>query len=306
MQGFHHITAIAGDPRHNLHFWAQVLGQRLVKKTVNFDDPGTWHLYYADYGASPGTVITFFPWPKAFPGVPGSGEPIAVAYGVPLATLGDWESRLRLEGVDVGPIVERFGDPVLPLKDPDGMAVELVGVSDPADVEVWRDGPVPEDMALRGFHSTTLQVRDAAGSAVLLREEFGWSEVGREGNRTRYAVAGDLPGRVVDLLEIPDLPQGRMGAGSIHHVAFRTSDDITQQQWRAQLMGEGFAVTPMRDRQYFHSIYFNEPGGVLYEIATELPGFAWDETMQSLGSALRLPPWLEAERGRIEGLLPAL
>jgi glyoxalase family protein len=314
MAGFHHITAISGDPQRNVNFYQNLLGQRFVKKTVNFDDPGTYHLYYADYAGSPGTVITFFPWARAQPGIKGSGEAIAVAYGVPRESLDAWEARLRSGGARVGQRGERFGEPYLSVSDPDGMVVELVGVGELPAITPWQNGPVPADMELRGFHATTLQVRDAAASAVLLREHFGWSEVGREGNRTRYQAPASaapygtapLPGRIVDLLEQPNLPPGRMGAGTIHHVAFRTPSDATQAGWRAQLVAEGFGVTPMRDRQYFHSIYFNEPNGVLYEIATDQPGFAWDEPVESLGQSLKLPPWLEPQRKRIEGILAPL
>ncbi|MGL4649190.1 MAG: ring-cleaving dioxygenase, partial [Caldilineaceae bacterium] len=310
MAGFHHITAISGDPQRNLDFYQGVLGQRFVKKTVNFDDPGTYHLYYADYGGSPGTVITFFPWARAQPGIKGSGEAVAVAYAAPLEALDGWEARLRQSGARVGVRGERFGTPFLPVQDPDGMVIEIVGVADLPAIAAWSAGPVAAEMELRGFHSTTLQVRDAEASAVLLREHFGWSEVGREGNRIRYQAPAvgsgqqtPVPGRTVDLLEVPNLPTGRMGTGTIHHVAFRTPNDASQAAWREQLVADGFGVTPKRDRQYFHSIYFNEPGGVLYEIATDTPGFAWDEALESLGSSLKLPPWLEPQRGRIEGLL---
>jgi glyoxalase family protein len=259
-------------------------------------------------------VITFFPWAGAAPGVRGSGEASAVAWAVPAGSLDAWEARLRQAGVRVGERTVRFGEELLTLQDPDGMVIELVAMADAPNVVAWPGGPVPAEMELRGFHSTTLQVRDAAASAALLREHFGWSEAGREGNRTRYvapetsaaAAGAPLPGRIVDLVETPSLPPGRMGRGTIHHVAFRTPDDATQSGWRAQLVADGFGVTPMRDRQYFHSIYFSEPNGVLYEIATEPPGFSWDEPVESLGQSLKLPPWLEPQRERIEQALVPL
>ncbi len=313
MTGFHHITAIAGDAQRNVDFYHTLLGQRLIKRTVNFDDPGTHHLYYADFAGSPGTVITFFPWARAHPGMRGSGEATAVAYAVAPESLDGWEARLRAAGAAVGARNERFGEPFLPVLDPDGMLIELTGVAELPSVAPWAGGPVPAELELRGFHATTLQVRDALPSAELLRARFGWNEVGREGSRIRFqapaatdGAGAPLPGRIVDLLETPDLPPGRMGAGTIHHIAFRTPSDATQAQWRAALLEDGFGVTPMRDRQYFHSIYFNEPAGVLYEIATEPPGFTWDEPLEQLGSGLKLPPWLEPQRSRLEGILAPL
>lgn len=312
MPGFHHITAIAGDAQRNVDFYHTLLGQRLVKRTVNFDDPGTWHLYYADYAGSPGTVLTFFPWARARRSARGSGEAVAVAYAVAPESLDGWEQRLRAAGATVGARGERFGEPFLPVLDSDGMLVELTAVRDLPTIVPWPGGPVPAELELRGFHATTLQVRELQPSAELLQARFDWSELGREGARVRFQaphVAGagaPLPGRIVDLLETPDLPLGRMGAGAIHHVAFRTADDATQAAWRAALQEDGYGVTPMRDRQYFHSIYFNEPSGVLYEIATEPPGFTWDEPLDQLGSSLKLPPWLEPQRERLTGLLTPL
>ncbi len=308
--GFHHITAIAGDPQRNLDFYARVLGQRFVKRTVNFDAPDTYHFYFADYAGSPGTVLTFFPWTRARVGVKGSGEAAAVAYNVPPESLGDWSARLEAAGFAPAQQTERFGERLLRVQDPDGMEVELVGAAQRPAVEAWVGGPVPSGMELGGFHSTTLQVRDVEASAVVLRELFGWQEVGREGSRTRYAVAGSgdpsVPGRIIDLLHVPDLPPGRMGAGIIHHVAFRTPDEAAQERWRALLLAEGFNVTPVRDRQYFRSIYFTEPNGVLYEIATDAPGFGWDEPLDALGETLKLPPWLEPRRAELEATLPPI
>jgi glyoxalase family protein len=307
--GLHHITAIAGDPQQNVDFYTSVLGQRLIKRTVNFDDPGTWHFYYADAVGSAGTVLTFFPWAGVPKGVRGSGEATAVAYSVAADALPAW--RIRLAAHDVAfTEQERFGHPLLAFEDPDGMAVELVGMARPPAVAHWEGGPVAPEMALCGFHSTTLQVRDGDASAALLRDLFGWREEAREGNRRRFVADGLVAeggrGLAVDLVETPDLPRGRQGAGSIHHVAFRTPDDAAQEQGRAALAAAGLRVTPVRDRQYFHSIYFQEPNGVLYEIATDGPGFLWDESVETLGSSLRLPPWLEPQRRRIEELLPPI
>ena len=303
--GLHHITAIAGDPQRNVDFYTRVLGQRLVKRTVNFDDPGTWHLYYADATGTPGTVLTFFPWAGIPRGVRGSGEATAVAYTVAPDALPGWKARLAAHGI-AAEESERFGEPLLAFADPDGMGVELVGSALQPDIAIWQDGPVAAEMSLRGFHSTTLQVRDGDASAALLRDLCGWREKAQDGSRRRFVVAGSAPGAMVDLVATPDLPRGRQGAGSIHHVAFRATDDAEQENWRVQLAAQGFGVTPMRDRQYFHSIYFREPNGVLFEMATDSPGFLWDESVETLGSALRLPPWLEPQRSSIEAALPLL
>lgn len=296
--GLHHITAIAGDAQRNLDFYVRLLGQRLVKQTVNFDDPGTYHFYFADYSGTPGTVLTFFPFAGARKGVRGSGEATAVAYTVAPDALPGWQARLAAGGVVAAP-GERFGEELLTLQDPDGMQIELVAAAQQPAVALWDGGPVPAALQLRGFHSTTLQVRDGDASAALLRELFGWTETARDGNRRRLAVDGGLAGRIVDLVETPDLPRGQQGAGSIHHVALRVPDDAAQATWRSELANAGYGVTPIRDRQYFHSIYFRDPNGVLLELATDSPGFAWDEPVNALGSALRLPPWLEPQRARI-------
>jgi len=305
IEGLHHITAIAGDPQRNLDFYVGLLGQRLIKRTVNFDDPGTYHFYFGDYSGSPGTILTFFPWAGVRKGIKGSGEATAVAYTIAAETLPAWEARLAAHGVATERS-ERFGDPLLVFQDPDGLTIELVGASDLPAVALWDGGPVAAEMALRGFHSTSLQVRTADASAALLRDAFGWQELAREGNRTRFAIAGSVPGRFVDLVVVPDLARGRQGAGSIHHVAFRAPDDAAQAYWHAHLTREGFSVSPVRDRQYFHSIYFQEPSGVLYEVATDTPGFLWDEPLEALGAALKLPPWLEPQRSRIEAGLPEI
>lgn len=300
--GLHHITAIAGDPQRNLDFYVGLLGQRLIKKTVNFDDPGTYHFYFGDYSGTPGTILTFFPWAGVRKGIKGSGEATAVAYNVAPDALPGWQARLAAHGVAASR-GERFGEPLLASKDPDGLTVELVGSANAPAVALWGGGPVASELALCGFHSTTLQVRDADASAALLRDSFGWHESAREGNRRRFAIDGRAPGRVVDLVAMPDLPRGRQGAGSIHHVAFRAPDDVAQEGWRTHLVHAGYSVTPVRDRQYFHSIYFQEPNGVLYEVATDTPGFLGDERVEALGNALKLPPWLEPQRAQIEATL---
>lgn len=304
--GIHHITAMAGDPQRNLNFYTQVLGQRLVKTTVNFDDPATYHFYFGDAVGTPGTILTFFPWPQARRGRIGTGEANAVAYAVARQTLDAWEDRLRASGVTPAERQTRFGDPVLPFQDPDGLQIELVGIDDPPPVEYWQQGPVSEEMALAGFHSTTLLVAELEPSAALLVDYYGFDEVGAEGSRTRFTARGSGAGRTVDLVTMPNQGRGSLGAGSIHHIAYRVPDDTAQRAWQERLVNTGLNVTNVRDRQYFHSIYFREPGGVLFELATDLPSFLIDESPESLGTSLKLPPWLEPQRADIEARLPAI
>ncbi len=307
--GLHHITAMAGDPQRNLNFYTHVLGQRLVKTTVNFDDPTTYHFYYADDTGTPGTVITFFPWPRARRGRIGTGEASAVTYAIPTTALDYWRDRLARFGVTTGGEQTRFGATVLPLLDPDGMTVELVAVDSAPAVNHWPEGPIPAEYALRGFHSTTLHLADAGPTRQLLTGLLGFSEIGREGERIRFAAPNQSSGgigQLLDLLILPDVPRGALGVGSIHHIAFRVPNDAAQQAWRARLLDAGLRVTEVADRQYFRSIYFREPGGVLFEFATDAPGFLVDESRDELGTNLRLPPWYEARRAEIEQALPPL
>ena len=305
VQGIHHITAIARDPQKNLDFYELLLGQRLVKTTVNFDDPGTYHLYYGDEIGTPGTILTFFPWQGIVRGQRGSGEVVAIGYSMPPAAVDFWRQRLAAHDVAVSEST-RFGAAVLAVEDPDGMMVELIADERELDLQLWADGPIPPAYALRGFHSATLWVRSTPGSSRVLTSQLGFVETGREGNRIRYQGDGGNIGLYVDLVEKPGLAPGRMGAGSVHHIAFRTVDDDEQQEYQQQLRSVGLGVTPVRDRQYFHSIYFREPGGVLFEIATDAPGFAYDEPVPELGNSLKLPSWLESQRDRIEQALPPL
>ncbi|MDX1687154.1 MAG: ring-cleaving dioxygenase [Candidatus Promineifilaceae bacterium] len=305
ISGIHHITAIASDPQRTLDFYTDVLGLRLVKLTVNFDDPGTYHFYFADAEGQPGTILTFFPWPGARPGQPGNGQVSAVAFSIPPDALDYWQDRLRTHGVSPSAIHQRFEEAVLPLRDPDGLQLELVAHEEAPSLPAWDGGPVPAERAIRGFHHAALWESDAEGTAQLLTETFGFRPVGDHGGRLRFA-AQESPGRLVDVVNRPDGEAGIMGAGAVHHIAWRTPDDEQQQEWRRTLIGLGYGVTPVKDRQYFHSIYFREPGGVLFEIATDPPGFTLDESPDELGTHLKLPPWLEESRSRIEEALPDL
>lgn len=299
IRGIHHITAIASHPQANVDFYHGLLGQRLVKRTVNFDDPGSYHLYYGDEVGTPGTIMTFFAWPGARRGSVGNGEIVATAYAIREVSLEYWRARLAEHGVSVGETQTRFGAPVIPLRDPDGMLLELVVDQAALSPRFWAGGPVPEPHALAGFFGVTLNVASAERSARMLVDIMGYRLVGQEGARWRLKAAGSASGGHIDLLERPGLPPGRMGAGSHHHVAFRVRDDAEELAYQQAIRGAGFDVTPVRDRQYFHSIYWREPAGVLYEIATDPPGFTWDESIEQLGAGLKLPPWLEMHRGEI-------
>ena len=311
--GIHHITAVAGDPQANVDFYHNLLGQRLVKKTVNFDDPGTYHFYFGDKIGSPGTILTFFPWQHMARGRRGNGEVAATAYAIGSASVDYWRERLTGHGVTVGEVQTRFGAEVISFQDPDGMVIELIVRDGRATYHHWQQGPIPAEHALRGFFGATLWVGEAQGTADLLTGSLGFTFIGQESSRTRFRAAtevfgtsSDDIGLTIDLLERPGMPSGRLGAGSVHHIAFRTVDDEEQGQYLQALRASGHQVSPVMDRQYFHSIYFRAPSGVLFEIATDAPGFLYDEPIDELGTHLKLPPWLEAQRAEIERIVPPL
>ena len=296
--GLHHVTAIASSPQKNLDFYTQVLGLRFVKRTVNFDDPGSYHFYFGNDSGDPGTILTFFAWPTALRGRVGAGETIATAFSVPLSSLPYWEERLRANGVAVERSGKRFEEDVLAFADPDGMKIEIVGHEGAVAAKAPRYSDVPPEHALRGFYGVTLLEQDRAATEKILGV-MGFHRVAEEGNRIRYATPGGAFGSHVDLVIDPNAGRGRMGAGTVHHIAFRASSDDAQRDWQSE-MSRYAAVTEVLDRTYFHSIYFREPGGVLFEIATDAPGFAIDEPIETLGEALKLPAWLEPRRGTIE------
>jgi glyoxalase family protein len=307
MPGLHHVTTIAGKPARNLDFYTRTLGLRLIKRTVNFDDPGTYHLYYGDETGSPGTVLTFFPWEHAVKGQVGTGETEQTAFRVPARSLGYWIQRFIEKGVAHEALEKRFGESVLPFADPDGTSLALVGVPDAENEPAWSDGDIPAESAVRGFCGVRLLLDDGAKTGAILTDVLGLEEAGREGATIRYRAAGSAPGAVVEIHETKGLGRGRQGRGSVHHIAFRAVDDAQQAAMAQKLVAQhGVRPTEQRDRNYFRSIYFREPGGVLFEIATDSPGFAIDEPVTSLGSALKLPPFLEPRRGEIEKALPAL
>jgi glyoxalase family protein len=303
--GLHHVTAIASDPQRNLDFYTEVLGLRLVKRTINFDDPGTYHFYFGDDTGRPGTILTFFPWPGARRGTAGTGETAATAFSVPQASLAFWEERLQAAGVAVQRAGRRFDEQVLTFADPDGMKLEIVGHADASDANAPRTSDVPAEHAIRGFFGVTLSESRLEETAATLGL-MGLQKIGEEGNRHRFAAEGDALGNHIDVVVDAQMGHGRMGAGSVHHIAFRAADDGAQVEWQKTLAAHSLHVTPVMDRTYFHSIYFREPGGVLFEIATDPPGFALDEPVESLGEALKLPEWLEADRARVERALPRI
>ncbi|HTG32720.1 MAG TPA: ring-cleaving dioxygenase [Thermoanaerobaculia bacterium] len=303
--GIHHVTAMASDPQANVEFYTGVLGLRLVKKTVNFDDPGTYHLYYGDEVGHPGTIMTFFPWPMARRGVQGAGQATVTSFAVPEGSLGFWTERLARLGVTFDGVKTRFDEEVLTLLDPDGLRLELVARADGRPG--WMDGPVPAEHAVRGFDGVTLTEWNLDVTQQVLAGTLGFRRVREEGDRVRFEAGtgeGGGAGSRVDVLASPSAARGRVSAGTVHHVAFRAADEADQLAWRRAVDESGLYVTPVLDRQYFRSIYFREPGGVLFEIATDPPGFTWDEPVESLGSGLKLPPWLEESRPRIEAALP--
>jgi glyoxalase family protein len=303
--GLHHVTAIASNPQRNLDFYTKLLGLRFVKRTVNFDDPGTYHFYFGDDLGSPGTILTFFPWPHATRGSLGVGETSATAFSVPADCLAFWESRLLIAGVNAQRLATRFGNSVLGFADPDGMRIELIAHEDTNPSRTPRNSDVQSENAIRGFFGVTLCQAGFESTAEVL-ERMGFRRAGEEGNRYRFSADGNAFGRHVDVLVQTQLMHGRMGSGSVHHIAFRAGDDAAQGYWREELRRFPLNVTPVLDRTYFHSIYFHEPGGVLFEIATDPPGFSFDEPLELLGESLKLPPWLESERGAIENVLPPI
>ena len=305
LPGLHHITAIASDPQQNIDFYTGVLGLRLVKITINYDDPGSYHLYYGDEAGTPGSILTFFAWPGGYRGARGTAQATVTSFSVLEGSLGYWQQRLDQYQVRYEQPIRRWDEESLIFYDPDGLQLELIAHLGAEEKAGWSQGPIPLDYATRGFHSVTLALKDSARTAKLLTETLGFQLLREEGNRSRYLAGEQGNARTLDLLTLPNTPQGAVGVGNVHHVAWRTPTDAQQEGWLDLLAKRGYHVSPVMDRQYFHSIYFREPGGVLFEIATDPPGFTADESLEQLGTRLRLPEWLEPHRDRIEkGLAP--
>ncbi|WP_062012876.1 ring-cleaving dioxygenase [Aureimonas sp. AU4] len=306
-KGLHHVTAIARSAARNVDFYTRVLGLRLVKRTVNFDDPSTHHLYYGDGAGAPGTVLTFFPWENAAPGRLGVGETQETVFRVPEGSIGYWTHRFLEKGVEHQAIVRRFGETVLSFQDGDGMRMALVAVPGAERETGWSDGAVPPEHAIRGFHSVSLLLEEVGATGAILTDVFGFREIGREGSTTRFAVPDLGVGGVVDIRAVGGFLKPRPGAGSVHHIAFRAADDAAEAAMVQRLAeNHGLTTTEQKDRNYFRSVYFREPGHVLFEIATDIPGFAVDEPLESLGTSLKLPAPYEAHRAAIEAVLPDL
>lgn len=305
VHGIHHVTAIAGDAQENLSFYVGVLGMRLVKRSVNQDDPGTYHLFYADAAGTPGTDVTFFPWRQLAPSRRGAGMVGEISLAVPPGSLSWWRERLAQHGVARGEEEPRFGEPALPFHDPHGLPLALVEIGEDRPFAVWEASPVPPDHQIRGVHAVRIQERVLAPTLKLLEGIMGFSRVESEEGWQRW-VAGEGSGAYVDLQEAPEAPFGRWGTGAVHHVAWRVRDDAEQLGVRAAIEAAGLTPTPVIDRFWFHSVYFREPGGTLFELATDGPGFDRDEHPDRLGETLVLPPWLERHRREIEAALPPL
>ncbi|MBJ3778792.1 ring-cleaving dioxygenase [Acuticoccus mangrovi] len=305
--GLHHVTAIAGPARRNAAFYTETLGLRLVKKTVNFDDPGTYHFYFGDELGRPGSILTFFPWEHAAPGRLGIGETQETVFRVPEGALGFWTHRFVDKGVEHGTIEHRFGTSALPFRDPDGTRLALVGVPGAADEAAWTTGEIGSDVAIRGMEGVSLLLKDVAPTAAILTDVFGFRPAGSEGSTHRFVTESGPYGTVIDLRGVGEFLPARMGAGSVHHIAFRAGSDAEQAAMVARLgANHRIRTTEQKDRNYFRSVYFREPGGVLFEIATDDPGFAVDEAAATLGSTLKLPPQYEPARAEIERVLPEL
>jgi len=291
--GIHHVTSIAGAPQKNLDFYTRTLGLRFVKRTVNFDDPGTYHLYFGDKTGQPGSILTFFPSAHAAQGQLGVGETKETLFRVPESAIGFWTQRFVEHGVAHESPERRFGETVLPFKDHDGTRLALVGLPGIEAEESWQAGDIPAEAAIRGFHGVSLLLADAAPTGAVLSDVLGFEEIGREGAMVRYRAEDAAMGSVVDIHEAGKFLPARMGAGSVHHIAFRASSDDDQAAMVNKLAERHkIRTTEQKDRNYFRSVYFREPGGVLFEIATDDPGFAIDEPVDELGRSLKLPSFL--------------
>ncbi|MFF2448894.1 ring-cleaving dioxygenase [Neobacillus sp. NPDC058068] len=299
--GIHHITAIVGHPQENVDFYAGVLGLRLVKQTVNFDDPGTYHLYFGNEGGKPGTIITFFPWAGARQGIIGDGQVGVTSYVVPKGAMEFWENRLKKFNIPFTKM-ERFGEQYLEFDDPHGLHLEIVEREE-GEINNWTFGDVTPEVAIKGFGGATLLSTQPNKTADLLEKVMGLELVGKEGDLARFSSTAEI-GNIIDLKLTP-MGRGQMGVGTVHHIAWRAIDDEDQLDWQKYVASKGYGVTPVKDRNYFNAIYFREHGEILFEIATDPPGFAHDESHETMGENLKLPEQYEPHRAQIErALLP--
>jgi glyoxalase family protein len=304
VKGIHHITAIAGSPQENINFYNDLLGLKFLKRTVNFDDPYTYHFYYGDETGTPGTILTFFPWGKeAMRGKRGSGQVTTISFSVKKNTLPYWIERLKKAGVNVSDIFSRFDEEVILFEDPDGIEIELISASND-NRPGWDNGQIPSEYSILGFYTASLSETNAEATKNLLTDQLQYKKTKKDRNRIRFESGEGEPGTYIDVVETASGSKGLMGVGAIHHIAFRAKDDMHQLELKKILDEKGFNVTPVIDRNYFHSIYFREPGNILFEIATDPPGFLIDESKEELGKHLKLPSWYEVRRKEIERRLP--
>lgn len=301
--GLHHVTAIANKAQRNLDFYTKVLGVRLVKKTVNFDDPGTYHFYFGNEAGEPGTILTFFPWEGIGKGRNGSGMATDIGYAVPQGALKFWKERLKAYDIpyEEGNI---FGEELISFKDPDGLQLQFIEPSTKDDRKVWTTDSISTDVALKGFHNVTLTLQKADATATVLTDLLGYELQQQASNRYRFATDSIETANLIDILEDPTASRGHNAAGTNHHIAFRVKNDDIMMELREKILSAGLNITPKIDRDYFFSLYFREPGGVLFEIATDNPGFTVDEPLAELGSSLKLPKQYEGVRADIEAVLP--
>ncbi|OLB70055.1 ring-cleaving dioxygenase [archaeon 13_2_20CM_2_52_21] len=302
--GLHHVTAISSDPQKTVDFYTKILGLRLIKLTVNYDDSSTYHVYFGDEIGHPGSVLTFFPWPGQPRGRKGAGQATATSFSIPQESIPFWQDRLKSHSVSQEATQKRFGETVLSFEDQDGQGLELVVNKEVEGRTGWTHGPVPREHAIRGFHSVTLWEEVLERTESVLVDTLGFRIVGHEENRFRYEAGKGAAGTIVDIVSRPTAQRGFVSVGTVHHVAFRASDDEHQKALRQEIVKAGLNVTPVIDRNYFHSIYLREHGGVLFEVATDQPGFTIDESPEQLGTRLALPTWLEHSRAEIEKNLP--
>ncbi|MCH7948912.1 MAG: ring-cleaving dioxygenase [Candidatus Dadabacteria bacterium] len=304
--GLHHVTAIAGNAKKNYEFYTKVLGLRIVKKTVNFDDPGTYHLYYGNETGEPGTILTFPPWDGIRRGRIGTGQATSTSFSIPEHSASFWLNRFQEYDVIYDNSSSRFEEEVLTFLDPDGLKLELVSHSSKDERKPWSTSEISQDRALKGFYNVTLTLEGYEGTAKLLTELFGYELADEHINRFRFVNKNSETANIIDLVCLPSGKRGSVAGGSVHHIAFRVANEGEQLEAREKLIEMGYNITPQLDRNYFKSVYFREPGGVLFEIATDLPGFTADEEAENLGQELKLPEWLEPRRKEIGNVLPKL
>jgi len=301
-KGIHHITILSGDAQRNAEFYVKSLGMRLVKKSVNQDDPATYHLFYGNTDGSPGSGITFFPWPMAKQGKAGLGEAVKVAFAVPADSLGFWAEHFGKEGIDFDGPYDRFGQQAVGFKDPDGLHLELVFDKQAEKLPGWEKSTLPAESGIRGFRGTTLLLSDHRPTAGVLEKIFEFKESAQSENAWHYTTSAPIGGSVI--IEEGEPKPSASGRGIVHHVAFRARDDEELTNLQQKVIEMGLQPSEIIDRHWFHSVYFRSPGGVLFEIATDGPGYAVDEEPEKLGQKLILPPWLESRREMIEKRLP--